>query len=345
MIKTMEQREWLYGKTLMQLEAVVLELGMPRFSGRQLAEWLYKRHVMQFEQMTNLSKAHRERLATRYQVGRFAPAECSSSMDGTKKYLFHTLQGRFIESAYIPDKERATLCVSAQSGCRMGCRFCMTARQGFAHNLTCGEILNQVASLPERETLTNLVYMGMGEPLDNLEAVMQSIDILTAEWGYAWSPSRITLSTIGVIPAMRRFLLETRAHLAVSLHNPIAEQRLEMMPVEQKYPAAEVVAELREHDFAHQRRISFEYIVFQGINDSQAHVAALSRLLAGLKCRINLIRFHTIPDAPYAGADEASLIRFRDALTRKGITTTIRTSRGEDIQAACGLLSTKENQA
>ena len=337
-------KEWLFGKTLSELTEIVTALGMPRFTATQLAAWLYKKGVTEIDQMTNLSLKNRERLAETFCVGVIPVAGCQKSVDGTKKYLFPTLKGHYIESAYIPDKDRATLCVSSQSGCRMGCRFCMTARQGFSHSLTAGEILNQIRTIPESDRLTNVVYMGMGEPLDNLEQVLRSIEILTAPWGYGWSPTRITLSTVGVIPAMREFLNRCSAHLAVSLHDPIHNERLAMMPVEGKYPIEEVVAELKRHDFSHQRRVSFEYIVFAGVNDTPAHVTALSRLLAGLKCRINLIRFHAIPDAPMQGADEAKMIWLRDALTRKGIITTIRASRGEDIQAACGLLSTKERE-
>lgn len=337
-------KEWLFGKTLSELTEIVTGLGMPRFTATQIAAWLYKKGVTEIDQMTNLSLKNRERLAETFCVGVIPVAGCQKSVDGTKKYLFPTLKGHYIESAYIPDKDRATLCVSSQSGCRMGCRFCMTARQGFSHSLTAGEILNQIRTIPESDRLTNVVYMGMGEPLDNLEQVLRSIEILTAPWGYGWSPTRITLSTVGVIPAMREFLNRCSAHLAVSLHDPIHNERLAMMPVEGKYPIEEVVAELKRHDFSHQRRVSFEYIVFAGVNDTPAHVTALSRLLAGLKCRINLIRFHAIPDAPMQGADEAKMIWLRDALTRKGIITTIRASRGEDIQAACGLLSTKERE-
>lgn len=337
-------KEWLFGKTLSELTEIVTGLGMPRFTATQIAAWLYKKGVTEIDQMTNLSLKNRERLAETFCVGVIPVAGCQKSVDGTKKYLFPTLKGHYIESAYIPDKDRATLCVSSQSGCRMGCRFCMTARQGFSHSLTADEILNQIRTIPESDRLTNVVYMGMGEPLDNLEQVLRSIEILTAPWGYGWSPTRITLSTVGVIPAMREFLNRCSAHLAVSLHDPIHNERLAMMPVEGKYPIEEVVAELKRHDFSHQRRVSFEYIVFAGVNDTPAHVTALSRLLAGLKCRINLIRFHAIPDAPMQGADEAKMIWLRDALTRKGIITTIRASRGEDIQAACGLLSTKERE-
>lgn len=336
----MPRYEYLYGQTLSQLEALCNRLEMPRFAAKQIARWLYDKHATTIEAMSDLSVRHRALLAETYEVGFTAPEKVSISADGTKKYLYRTSQNHFIESAYIPDGDRATLCVSSQSGCRMGCRFCMTARQGFAHHLTAGEILNQIRSIPESDRLTNVVYMGMGEPLDNAEQVIRSIEVLTSDWGYGWSPTRITVSTIGVIPAMRELLRRTRVHLAVSLHDPIPAERAAMMPAERRYPIEQVVAELRRHDFAHQRRISFEYIVFRGVNDTPAHVAALTRLLAGLRCRINLIRFHAIPDAPFEGADEPTMVRLRDELSRRGITTTIRASRGEDIQAACGLLST-----
>ena len=338
------EKEWLFGKTLGELAEVAASFGMPRFTATQIAAWIYRKGALSIDEMTNISLKNRRALEERYQVGRIPSAAVQQSADGTKKYLFPTLRDRFVESAYLPDGQRATLCVSSQSGCRMGCRFCMTARQGFAHNLTAGEILNQIRSIPESAQLTNVVYMGMGEPLDNADNVLRSLEILTADWGYAWSPTRITLSTVGVIPAMRTFLEKTKVHLAVSLHNPFAAERLEMMPVQNRYPIEEVVKELKKWDFSHQRRISFEYIMFRGINDSDRHVAALVRLLAGLKCRINLIRFHAIPDAPMQSPDETTLVRFRDALTRRGITTTIRASRGEDIQAACGLLSTRERE-
>lgn len=336
----MPRHEYLYGQTLPQLEALCNRLEMPRFAAKQIARWLYDKHATTIEAMSDLSARHRALLAETYEVGLTAPEKVSISTDGTKKYLYRTSQNHFIESAYIPDGDRATLCVSSQSGCRMGCRFCMTARQGFAHHLTAGEILNQIRSIPESDRLTNVVYMGMGEPLDNAEQVIRSIEVLTSDWGYGWSPTRITVSTVGVIPAMRELLRRTRVHLAVSLHDPIPAERAAMMPAERRYPIEQVVAELRRHDFAHQRRISFEYIVFRGVNDTPAHVAALTRLLAGLRCRINLIRFHAIPDAPFEGADEPTMVRLRDELSRRGITTTIRASRGEDIQAACGLLST-----
>lgn len=332
----------LYGKTLAELQEITSGLGMPKFTAKQIAVWLYKKGVVDIADMTDISLVNRQKLMDTCTVGLRPPVSAVQSSDGTKKYLFKTEGGFYVESAYIPDGQRATLCVSSQAGCRMGCLFCMTGRQGLSGNLTSGEILNQIASLPERDTLTNVVYMGMGEPLDNADEVLKSLEILTSEWGYAWSPSRITLSTIGYVPALRRFLDQSKVHLAVSLHNPFSEQRIEIMPAERAYSIKEVVGVLKNYDFGGQRRVSFEYIVMSGMNDSPAHVKELARLLDGLKCRINLIRFHKIPDSPYFSPPDREMEAFRDALSRKGIITTIRSSRGEDIQAACGLLSTKE---
>ena len=340
----MADRETLYGKTPEELAALCGGLGMPRFAARQIARWLYVRHTEDPLLMTDIAAVHRQRLAEAFAPAFSAPERVTESADGTKKYLFRIPGGHFIESAYIPDGERATLCVSSQAGCRMGCKFCATGRQGLQRSLTAAEILNQIVSLPERDKLTNVVFMGMGEPLDNTREVLRALEILTAEWGFGWSPTRITLSTAGVVPELRRFLDATKVHLAVSLHNPSHEERAEIMPVERAWPVAEVAAILREYDFTHQRRVSFEYIGMRGLNDSPRHIRELTRLLNGIKCRINLIRFHKIPDSPYFSPDDAAMIRFRDALTARGIQTTIRASRGEDIQAACGLLSTKGAQ-
>ena len=336
----MPRYEYLYGQTLSQLEALCNRLEMPRFAAKQIARWLYDKHATTIEAMSDLSVRHRALLAETYEVGFTAPEKVSISADGTKKYLYRTSQNHFIESAYIPDGDRATLCISSQAGCRMGCHFCATGRQGLQHSLSTNEILNQIGSLPERERLTNVVFMGMGEPLDNTDNVLRALDILTAEWGFGWSPTRITLSTAGVVPELRRLLDSTKVHLAVSLHNPFHEERAAIMPVERAWPVAEVAAILRRYDFTHQRRVSFEYIVMSGLNDSPRHIRELCRLLDGIKCRINLIRFHKIPGSPYFSPDDAAMVRLRDTLTAKGIQTTIRASRGEDIQAACGLLST-----
>lgn len=341
----MPRHEYLYGQTLPQLEALCNRLEMPRFAAKQIARWLYDKHATTIEAMSDLSVRHRALLAETYEVGFTSPEKVSISADGTKKYLYRTSQNHFIESAYIPDGDRATLCISSQAGCRMGCRFCATGRQGLQHSLSTNEILNQIGSLPERERLTNVVFMGMGEPLDNLDSLLPTLEILTSAWGFGWSPTRITVSTAGVASRLERFLDATQVHLAVSLHNPFPHERAEIMPVEKAWPIREVVEILRRYDFTHQRRVSFEYIVMSGLNDSPRHIRELCRLLDGIKCRINLIRFHKIPGSPYFSPDDRAMIAFRDALTAKGIHTTIRTSRGEDIQAACGLLSTAQNEA
>ena len=341
----MPRHEYLYGQTLPQLEALCNRLEMPRFAAKQIARWLYDKHATTIEAMSDLSARHRALLAETYEVGLTAPEKVSISTDGTKKYLYRTSQNHFIESAYIPDGDRATLCISSQAGCRMGCRFCATGRQGLQHSLSTNEILNQIESLPERERLTNVVFMGMGEPLDNLDSLLPALEVLTSAWGFGWSPTRITVSTAGVASRLERFLEATQVHLAVSLHNPFPHERAEIMPVEKAWPIREVVESLRRYDFTHQRRVSFESIVMSGLNDSPRHIRELCRLLDGIKCRINLIRFHKIPGSPYFSPDDRAMIAFRDALTAKGIHTTIRTSRGEDIQAACGLLSTAQNEA
>jgi len=332
----------IFGYTSNKLSEVVSSLGLPAFTANQLADWLYKKKVKSFASMTNLSKQAREKLESKYFLDLTAPSKVQTSVDGTKKYLYPTQTEKFIESAYIPDADRATLCVSTQIGCKMGCLFCMTGKQGFQGNLSAGDILNQVQSLPEFEQLTNIVYMGMGEPLDNVEAVLDSIEIMTSDKGYAWSPKRITVSTIGIIPAMITFLENSQAHLAVSLHSPFDDERREIMPIQSVYPITEVIREIRRWNLGRQRRISFEYIMFKGINDTPRHAAELVRLLNGIKCRINLIRFHPIPDTPLEGTPYDNIVTFQNMLKAKGLTVTIRASRGEDIFAACGMLSTKE---
>lgn len=332
----------LLGMNMEELQGVALELGMPRFTAKQLADWLYVKRVHSIDEMTNLSLRNRLLLSERYTVGSMEPVDCQRSVDGTVKYLFPTADGQRVETVFIPDGDRGTLCVSCQVGCRMGCRFCMTGRQGFHGNLTAADIMNQLHSLPERDRLTNVVFMGQGEPMDNLDAVLHVTQLLTAEYGWAWSPKRITVSTVGVRKGLVRFLQESECHLAVSLHNPFPEQRLQMMPAENGYSMSELLNLVRQQDWTHQRRLSFEYIVFGGLNDSEAHARELVRILSPLECRVNLIRFHQIPDTPYHGAEEEKMVWLRDYLSRHGVTTTIRASRGQDIYAACGLLNSEK---
>lgn len=335
----------LLGMTMDELRQVVTSLGMPAFTAKQLADWLYVKRVTDIDAMTNISQRNRQRLAEHYCIGCMAPIDCQRSVDGTVKYLFPTSDGQQVETVFIPDGDRGTLCVSSQVGCRMGCRFCMTGRQGFHGNLSATDILNQLHSLPERELLTNVVFMGQGEPMDNLDAVLRVTQLLTADYGWAWSPKRITVSTVGVRKGLIRFLQESECHLAVSLHNAFPEQRLQMMPAENAFGMSELLSLLRQQDWTHQRRLSFEYIVFGGLNDSEAHARELVRMLSPMECRVNLIRFHEIPDSPYHGADEARMVWLRDFLTKHGVTTTIRASRGQDIYAACGLLNSERENA
>ena len=335
----------LLGMSLQELKDVAKSLGMPAFTGGQMAKWLYAKHASSIDDMTDISKANREKLKGQYAIGCVQPTDRVQSCDGTVKYLYPTASGKFVETVYIPDKDRATLCVSSQVGCKMNCLFCQTGKQGFEGNLTVCDILNQIYSLPERDTLTNIVFMGQGEPMDNLDNVLRATEVLTADYGYAWSPKRITVSSVGLRGKLKRFIEESDCHLAISLHSPIHEQRAMLMPSERAMPITDIVEMLRGYDFSHQRRLSFEYIVFGGLNDSQTHAREIIKLLKGLDCRVNLIRFHQIPGVDLHGADESRMEAFRDYLTGHGVFTTIRASRGQDIYAACGLLSTAKKEA
>ena len=329
---------------LQEITQLLREMGEPSFRGKQVFTWLH-RGVTSFEEMSDLSKPLRQKLAERcYITVPTVERKQVSKHDGTVKYLYPVGENHFVESVYIPDDERATLCISSQVGCKMNCKFCMTGKQGYSANLTAHQIINQIHSLPERDKLTNVVMMGMGEPLDNLDEVLKALDILTASYGYAWSPKRITVSTVGLRKGLQRFIEESDCHLAVSLHSPVPPQRAELMPAEKAFSMTEMVELLKNYDFSKQRRLSFEYIVFKGLNDSQIYARELLKLLRGLDCRINLIRFHAIPGVNLEGADMDTMTRFRDYLTTHGLFTTIRASRGEDIFAACGMLSTAKQE-
>lgn len=341
----------LLGKTPQELKEIALGLGLPAFTGKQMADWIYKKKIRRVEDMTNLSRAAREKLAAEYEIGIDGYVDVRVSADGTKKYLFPCHTDTFIEAVMIPDKGRATLCVSSQAGCKMACAFCMTGRQGFKGNLETAEIISQFIAIDERDSLTNAVFMGMGEPLDNLDNVLKAIEVLTAEWGFAWSPKRITLSTIGVtgghrdgLSPLKAYLDRTKCHLAVSLHNPFSAERLGIMPMEKAFPAEKTVELIRQYDFTGQRRVSFEYIMFDRLNDSKRHADGIIRLLKGLECRVNLIRFHAIPGSPLAPSPLPVMEAFRERLNGAGIIATIRASRGEDIFAACGMLAGQGNK-
>lgn len=346
-------KQKLLGMSLLQLQEVASNVGLPKFAAGQMASWLYVRKVDSIDAMTNISKMARERLKEEYELGRVCPEEFFRSADGTVKYLFpvscprrkagapETMETSMVEAVVIPDGDRSTLCISSQAGCRMGCKFCMTGRQGWHGNLDAAQILSQIAAIPESDALTNVVFMGMGEPLDNYVELSRVLECLVAPWGFAWSPKRITVSTIGYLPNLKRLLDDHKCHVAVSLHNPFPEERLSMMPVQAACPLDEVLRLLKQYDFTGQRRVSFEYTMFAGFNDDKRHADALSRLLKGLECRVNLIRFHKIPDFPYETSSDAAMELFRRRMNSNGVVTTIRASRGEDIFAACGLLAGK----
>ncbi len=403
--------EPLLGKTLAELQTIAIEAGLPRFVGKQLCEWIYRKRVTSFEQMTNISLKARQALQERYVIGRTEPTAEAVSKDGTRKYLFpiqaempdnrsndsekRTLNAQcstlnaqhstlnYIECVYLPEDDRVTLCVSTQAGCKMGCKFCMTGTLGFHGNLTADAILAQILHFPD---LTNLVLMGEGEPMDNIDHVLRALNVLTSDWGLAWSPKRITVSTVGLLQkpsavsnqqsALQRFLEETDCHLAISLHNPNPEERAAIMPAERLTPISHVLDLVRQYDWSKQRRLSFEYICWAGVNDNIAHAKQLLRLVSGLPCRVNLIRFHQTSDTQaspkdsnhqtlkqaqkgsnlqtlkqaqraqtsyqsqpsFPASDEQRMVAFRDYLSAHGVTCTIRRSRGEDILAACGML-------
>ena len=337
----------LIGMTEKELQDVAVNLGMPRFIGKQLAQWLYQKRVTSFDEMTNLSKKNKALLEEQYCVGRTAPAEWQKSTDGTVKYVFNVGGGRKIESVYIPDHDRATLCVSSQVGCKMNCYFCATGKMGFKAQLTAAQIVNQILSIPpapqkgepEMNPLTNIVFMGMGEPLDNFGAVKRVIEILTAPWGFDWSPKRITVSTVGKLPELKDLLDNTKVHIAISVHSADSRERGAMMPAQKAFPIQSVMQLLSGYDFSHQRRLSLEYIMWRGVNDDIAHANMLIKLIGNLDCRVNLIRYHAIPGIDLQPCSEERMIMFRNILNKHGITATIRASRGEDIMAACGMLA------
>lgn len=334
----------LIGKTLTELENLIADYRQPKFRAKQIAEWLYAKRATTIEEMTNLPKAFREELSATHSVGLTPPAVTQHSKDGTEKYLFHLRQQPQLafETVYIPDGDRATLCVSSQVGCKMNCTFCATGEMGWQANLTAADIINQVLSVPHSSQLTNIVFMGMGEPLDNFTEVQKAIEILTSDYGLAWSPKRITVSTIGVHGKFTQLLRDEQVHVAISIHNAIPSERLTLMPVEKAFPIASLIEELRHYDFSGQRRLSFEYIIFQGLNDTKRHADALVQLLRGLTCRVNLILYHALPDQPYLSPKREQVEEFCDYLNQQGLRTTIRRSRGQDISAACGMLSVEQ---
>ncbi len=333
----------LFGKTYTELQEIVKSLELPKYTAMQIANWLYRKNISSVDEMTNLSKSAREALRSQYKINLIHPVKEQTSVDGTRKYLFPVSNGNHVEAVYIPEEKRKTLCISCQSGCKRGCIFCMTGKMGFHGNVDTAEILSQITNLPEYRSITNIVYMGMGEPCDNMDAVLNSLEILTSGYGFTMSPRRITVSTIGIIPEIRKLIEKSNCHIAVSLHSPFEEERKYLVPSEKRHPLKNIIDILKEYDFGRQRRISFEYIMFKQLNDTAAHADKLSEMLKGFRCRINLIRFHPAGYIPLKCSDESTIYEFRDMLNKRGVIATIRASRGQDISAACGMLAATDN--
>ena len=343
----------LLGMTRSELETVAAEAGMRPFAARQMMKWLYEKGAASLDAMTDLSKTGRENLSKHYCTGVRQWKDLQVSGDGTQKFLFTSAAGTPVETVFIPEGDRATVCVSSQSGCKMHCKFCLTGKQGFYSQLTPADILAQIYSLPQRPQVTNIVFMGQGEPFDNYDNVVKAIFLLTSPEAAAMSPKRITLSTCGLLPALKRFVNDTRCNIAISLHSPFHDERMDIMPVEKAYAIADVVDYLSgveafrdirggaRREGSHQRRLSFEYILLKGCNDTPHHVSALKALLRRLDCRVNVIPFHPYPGAAYAAPLHADATAFVDRLCACGINATLRRSRGLDISAACGMLASK----
>lgn len=317
--------------------------GEPAYRFEQIASWLYGRRAPSFAAMSNLPRPLREALAREFHPPALAAERVAQAADGTRKLVFRLEDGRRIESVLIPDPPRLTLCVSSQAGCAMGCAFCATARLGLQRHLSAAEIVGQVLGsaehfLPE-EQLTNLVFMGMGEPLHNYDAVVEAIGVLTAPWGCGISARRITVSTVGLVPQMRRLMEETNVQLAVSLTAPSDEQRDALVPLNRRYPLEALLSACRELPIPQRRRITFEYVLLAGVNDSLVDANRLIHLLRGIRCKVNLIPFNPFPDSGFRRPDDAVVEAFRRHLDAAHVHCTVRQSRGRDVAAACGQLA------
>ncbi|MFP3866852.1 MAG: 23S rRNA (adenine(2503)-C(2))-methyltransferase RlmN [Desulfobacteraceae bacterium] len=331
-----------------ELEGLLAAWGQSPHRARQLQKWLYK-GIFDFDQMTDLSKDFRAQLAQKAMISRLTLTEQQHSGDGSEKFGFTLADGCRIESVLIPEGDHLTLCLSTQVGCAQGCRFCLTAQQGFTRDLTAAEIINQVlevkARLSRDQKLSNLVFMGMGEPLANFANTLRSLTILTAPWGLDFSARRVTVSTVGLAPQIIQLGNAIRVNLAVSLNAPDDATRTRLMPVNRRYPLAEVLDACRAFPLPRHRRITFTYVLLKGINDSPTQARQLARLLHGLRAKINLIPFNPHPSLPFERPSEAAILAFQEILVSAHYTTLIRKTRGLDIVAACGQLAGKKTNS
>ena len=334
--------------TLDEIEIFISDLGKEKYRARQVMKWLYRSGATSFDQMTNLSKDFRSGLSVISRISALEIKEVQASQDTTKKILFELEDGNFIESVLIPGKNHWTLCVSSQVGCKMGCRFCLTGKQGWKRNLLPSEITDQLTMLrfntPEGEKIKNIVMMGMGEPLENYENVLKAIRIITADTGIGFSKRRVTLSTCGIPPMIDRLGKDACVNLAVSLNAPDNETRSFLMPINKRYPLETLLEACREYQMPRRRRLTFEYILIEGVNSSPKDAERLARLLRGIRCKVNIIPFNEYPGSAFKTPAEADVEAFRNLLIKHNYTAIIRSSRGSDILAACGQLSGREAQ-
>ena len=310
--------------------------------GLKLAYWVYKKRIDRIPEIKNISKEILRKISDKYEPGLYPPSEIVISSDKTEKYLFCTDDGRRFEAVFIPDKERKTLCVSSQAGCRMGCLFCMTGKSGFNGNLTAGEIINQILSTPHAGEITNIVFMGMGEPMDNLQEVIRACNIISSQWGLALGAGNVTVSTVGITEGIKEFLEKSNCNLTLSLHSPFPEERSAVIPVESRYPFSEIL-EILKANTGLRRRISVAYIMIAGVNDTDNHLNSLRELLLGTGIRVNILPYNMTPDSDWVSSTYERMHFFKHNLITSGISASIRKSRGDDISAACGLLAGAKN--
>ncbi|MEK6726203.1 MAG: 23S rRNA (adenine(2503)-C(2))-methyltransferase RlmN [Deltaproteobacteria bacterium] len=331
--------------TVEELSAFIAHLGKEKFRASQIIKWVYQKRVRSFDDMTNLAKDFREALKGIAFISTIQATKVEVSKDGTKKYLFHLKDGNSIESVLIPDEDRLTLCISSQVGCPLDCGFCMTGSGGFVRNLDTSEIINQICAvqddLPEEAQLTNIVLMGMGEPLLNYDNVLKAIKIMIYGEGMSFSTRKITVSTSGIVPEMLRLGSDTNVNLAVSLNATTDEVRTRLMPVNKKYPLNKLLSACREYPLPPRRRITFEYILIKGINDSLEDARRLARLVKGIPCKINLIPYNEHAGSEFRRPSDEAIRAFQEILQNVGYTALLRTSKGLDISAACGQLRGK----
>ena len=314
-----------------------------KYAGR-IAYWLYKRKLRHLTDIDNIAGDVKRLLAENFTSGITPPPKRTESSDGSVKYLFNYPRNRSAETVFLPDKIRSTVCVSTQCGCARSCLHCRTGEMGLRGNLSAGEIVNQVLAIPESEEVNRVVFMGMGEPLDNVDEVIKAINIFTAEWGLALGSANITVSTVGIIPGISKILKATSCNLTLSLVSPIPGERVALVPAEKIYPAAEVISIMKSAPPANKRRFTIAYMMIDGVNDSDTHLEALTQLTAGSSVRVNLLKYHPHGDLPFRPSSADKMDHFRVRLLASGISASIRRSRGEDISAACGMLAATDSE-